>query len=423
MRFWRHHLTKQQWQTLLRRSRQFWGLVISQFIEKALQKSAASLTYVTLFALVPLMTVTYSMLSIIPAFQGLGEDLQEVIFSYVVPEAGLELLDYLQHFSDQARRLTVVGVIFLGVSAYLMLVNIEKNFNAIWGISKGRQGIANFLLYWAVLSLGPLLLGIGLAMSTYLMSLRLFMGEYAVFGVVTWLFQFVPLLLTAMAFTLLFAAVPNCRVPINHALIGGVVTAICFEILKALFGWFVANSAVASIYGAFAVVPLFLLWINLTWMVVLAGAVLVRSIGTYQILMRDRGYPDLLASLVVLWQFYQCSLKGCSLNDAQLLRLGLSSEQWQRIRTVLVNGNIIVATQQGDLVLCRELHQLTLGQLSQMLHIPPQFPAQDEKLKHMPWYETAMNKLGAIDQFTQEQFSQTVADFFEEQPAQVSPST
>ena len=150
----------------LRSAWSFLRLIIEQFFEKKCQKSAASLTYVTLFALVPLMTVTYSMFSIIPAFQGVGDQLQGLIFEHLLPTTGQELVGYLQDFSNQARKLTVVGVIFLVVSAYFMLANIEENFNAIWGVPEGRKGIANFLLYWAILSLGPLLLGAGLAKTT-----------------------------------------------------------------------------------------------------------------------------------------------------------------------------------------------------------------------------------------------------------------
>src|SRR5690606_33580770 len=107
----------------------------------------------------------------------------------------------------------------------------------IWGVLHGRKGVANFLLYWAVLSLGPLLLGMGLAMSTYLTSLRLFMDAYDSLGLVAWVFRIGPWLLTVAAFTLLFVTVPNCKVPLAHGLAGGVVTSLAFEVLKTIFGY------------------------------------------------------------------------------------------------------------------------------------------------------------------------------------------
>src|SRR5690606_22024842 len=194
---------------------------ITQYRDKGCQKSAASLTYVILFAIVPLMTVTYSMFSVIPAFQGLGDEVQQMIFTHVLPDSGRELVTHLQDFSKQARNLTVFRVIFLVVSAYLMLTDIEKNFNQIWGGLSERKGVANFLLYWAVLSLGPLLLGLGLVMSTYLMSLRLVIDAYDALGILALVFEVGPFLLTTVAFTLLFVTVPNCKVPIAHGLLGG----------------------------------------------------------------------------------------------------------------------------------------------------------------------------------------------------------
>lgn len=395
------------------RGRQFAELMIRQLRDTYCQKSAAQLTYVTLFALVPLMTVTYSMFSAIPAFQGLGEDLQALVFANMVPETGQELLGHLQEFSEQARRLTIVGMAFLVGSAYIMLANIEKNFNLVWGIVRGRRGISKFLLYWAVLSLGPLLLGAGLAMSTYLASLRLFMDGYEALGVITWVFEFTPWLLTSATFTLLFAAVPNCKVPLKHAVAGGVVSALGFEVLKWVFGVIVAKSALTSIYGAFAIVPLFLLWVNLTWLVILAGAVFVHTIGIYQVALRDRGYPDLVAALMVLWHFYDRSVRGQGLDDSELLQMGLSSDQWQRIREALQREQWIAVTNQGEFVLCRDLHKQKVSQLVPLLDLPTMVPEASSGLDKLPWYASFSERLQAIDQFSERQLDVTFSEIFD----------
>lgn len=401
----RRHYARLSWQ--------FAQMMQRQVRDTDCMKSAAQLTYVTLFALVPLMTVTYSMFSAIPAFQGLGEELQALIFANMVPETGQELLGHLQDFSNQARRLTLVGVVFLVASAYFMLANIEKNFNAVWGIVKGRRGISKFLLYWAVLSLGPLLLGIGLAMSTYLASLRFFMDGYQVLGWITWIFEFTPWVLTSATFTLLFAAVPNCKVPLKHALIGGFITGFVFEVLKAVFGVIVANSAISSIYGAFAIVPLFLLWVNVTWLVILSGAVLVHTIGIYQISLRDRGYPDLVAATVVLWHFYRRSLDGRGLEDSELLALGLSSAQWQRIREALQKNNWVAVTNQDDFVLCRDLHYRRVSELALLLDLPRVLPDPSSGLDKLPWYPVLHGRLESIEQYSHEQVDMTFAELFE----------
>ncbi|WP_235992293.1 YihY family inner membrane protein [Cellvibrio polysaccharolyticus] len=398
----------------LRSAWSFLRLIIEQFFEKKCQKSAASLTYVTLFAIVPLMTVTYSMFSIIPAFQGVGEQLQGLIFEHLLPTTGQELVGYLQDFSNQARKLTVVGVIFLVVSAYFMLANIEENFNAIWGVPEGRKGIANFLLYWAILSLGPLLLGAGLAMSTYLLSLQFFNEVHASVGILQPLFRITPLVLSIAAFTLLFATVPNCKVPLTHALIGGVVTALVFEVLKMIFSLVVSNSSYTLIYGTFAMVPLFLLWINLIWMTILAGAVLVRTISTYQITLRDKAYPDLLAALLILWKFHQASIQGSSLDDRQLINGGMSNTQWQRLNAALLKHHVITATSQGDYVLSQDLHYLTLARLREILKLPRQLPESNKELRDLPWYPELEYRLGALEEFVDERFDISIAALFGE---------
>lgn len=402
------------WPLFKHRAQQFFTVMLAQFRDNDCVKSAGFLTYVTLFALVPFMTVTYSMFSIIPAFQGLGVQLQEMIFANLVPQTGAEVLDYLRTFSEQARKLTIVGVAFLVISAYFMLTNIEKNFNSIWGGMRGRSGLSKFLLYWALLTLGPLLLGAGLAMSTYLASLRLFMDEYRALGWLTWIFGFSPWVLTTATFTLLFATVPNCKVPLRDALIGGVITAVAFEILKALFALVVSNSAMTSIYGAFAIVPMFLLWVNISWMTILAGSVLVHTIGVYKVTLREKGYPDLVAALLVLWHFHKRANEGGGMNDRELFQLGLSTNQWQRIIESLQHHRMIAATDQGNFVLCRNLHKVTVNQLVSILQLPSLTPEAPGDLKQVPWYANFSQRLKALGEHSREQLDMTLAEVFEQ---------
>ncbi len=390
----------------------FFCLMVRQYQAKSCQKSAASLTYVTLFATVPMMTVTYSMFSIIPAFQHLGDQLQNLLFDHFLPNSEQDLGKYLHDFSSQARQLTVFGLVFLLISAYLMLKHIEQNFNAIWGVARGRRGVANFLLYWAILSLGPLLLGAALAMSTYLTSFRLLVGSYDSLGVVEMVLRLTPWLLTWTAFTLLFIAVPNCKVPVNHALIGGFFTTLGFEGLKAAFGWIVSHSSFTLVYGAFAAVPLFLLWVNLIWTVILGGAVFVHTINAHQIGLRVRNYPDLLASLLVLWRCYLASREGVAVPERALLHQGLSADQWLRLSEALVKHHVLTTNYQGDYVLCHDLKNLRLLDLAEILEVPQQLPKEQDFLADLPWGAEAAAHLGAADRFTCEQLARSVESLF-----------
>jgi len=335
-----------------------------------------------------------------------------LIFSQLLPGNEQVIAKYLSDFSEQARKLTAFGIVFLMVSAYFMLKNIEHNFNAIWNVQLTRRGIANFLLYWAILSLGPLLLGLAIFMKTYLIALRTFVGHYESLNFVDFVFEWLPWVLTAAAFTLLFVAVPNCKVRFKHAAIGGVVTLLVFELVKFGFSFMVSHSNFKLIYGAFAVVPLFLLWINASWMVILGGAVLVRSIELFQVNLRDRGYPDFFACLLVLWQFHQASDKGNSVANYELLNMGLSSDQWQRIREALLANNVIVNTQLNEFVLRRDLARLTLNDVRALVGEVERLPA-DPKLESLPWLVNAQERLGDLDSLVNERFNLSVEAFFD----------
>jgi membrane protein len=394
-------------------SRRFLCLAINLYQKKNCQKSAGSLTYMTLFAIVPLLTVCYSMFSIIPAFKSVGDQFQVFIFSQLLPGNEQIIAKYLSDFSSQARKLTAFGVVFLMASAYFMLKNIEKNFNDIWNVERERRGVANFLLYWAILSLGPLLLGLAIIMKTYLIALRTFVGSYDSLSFVDFAFEWLPWLLTASAFTLLFVAVPNCKVRFKNAAIGGVLTLVVFELIKSGFGYMVSHSNFKLIYGAFAVVPLFLLWINLSWMVILGGAVLVRSIELFQVDMKDRRYPDFFGCLLVLWQFHLASFKGYSLANRTFLNLGLSSDQWQRIREILLSNNVIATTQQNEFVLSRDLARLTLGEVKDLLGVSRRLPMDQAQLELLPWFVNAQAHLGELDKLEDERLNLSVEAFFE----------
>ena len=345
-------------------SGQFVVYAVRRFLGDGCPQSAAALTYMSLFAVVPMLTLMYSMFSLVPAFQELGGQVEEFIFSKFLPSSGQEITQYLSEFSNQARKLSVAGVAIILVTALLMLSNIEKTFNHIWATTGGRKGLAGFLVYWAILSLGPLLLAVGMIMSTYLMSLRLVVAEVDSLGVVALLFSYLPWLLTWLAFTLLYVTVPNCKVRVVYALFGGLITTLLFETAKALFGQLVANSIYTNVYGAFAVIPLFLLWIYLLWVLFLFGAELVRSLETFQYQGRDAELPDLLAVLIVLWQCWRRQQKGRSLSDRLMIIVGLNVEQWRRLRNMLLSQRILEKTASGQYVMIRDADTIRLADIN-----------------------------------------------------------
>lgn len=372
----------------------FWRFVLRRFQDDRCISSAAALTYTTLFAVVPVMTVTFVMLSAVPAFQGVGEQIQAFVFSNFVPSAGETVQLYLRDFIAQARQLTWIGVLLLAVTAWTMLVTIEKTFNTIWRVRQPRRGLSSFLLYWAILSLGPLLLGAGFAVSTYVTSLSLLSGPQAMVGAAA-LLEMMPLLSSIATFTLLYAAVPNARVPLRHALLAGTFTALLFEAAKALFGLYIGLfPGYQLIYGAFASVPLFLLWIYLSWLLVLFGAELACNLG-YNHRWREQALPPLLVALGILRLFHERQQQGGELGHADVQRAGwlMPDEEWNRLLDFFESQRLICRTARGNWTLCRDLGEISVQSLLERSPWPlprlEQLPAQLDE----PWYEALREAL------------------------------
>jgi len=346
--------------------------LIGRFGADRCSQNAAALTYMSLFALVPLLTVLYTMASAIPAFQGAENQMQTLLFKHMVPQSSAEIEGYLEKFSQQAKNLTGPGVAFLLVTAVLMLRNIEKAFNLIWRARENRSPLSSFLLYWAVLTLAPILIGLALAMSTYLSSFTDTLASYDIFGARAALLRITPLLLSTLGFSLMYAAVPNCRVPFRHVMIGGLIVALVFHAARSLFTQLVAQSSITFIYGAFAAVPLFLLWVYLSWNIVLMGGILVHSLSAYQ--SREQAErPIVMKALQVLHLFWQKQLSGDAVRELDLLNhkheivRGLDSDTWGTIRNILLDQRIITQNDKGHYLLSRDLNTVSFWQLKEWI--------------------------------------------------------
>ncbi|MBC9251742.1 hypothetical protein A9179_15835 [Pseudomonas alcaligenes] len=393
---------------------EFWRFLFQRFLADRAMHSAAALTYTTLFAVVPMMTVTFAMLSAIPVFQGMGEQIQAFIFHNFVPSSGETVQAYLQAFTTQARHLTWAGVVLLAVTAFMMLVTIEKAFNAIWRVRQPRRGVSSFLLYWAILSLGPLLLGVGFAVSTYIASLSLLSGPDALIGAKT-LLGFAPLLSSMAAFTLIYATVPNARVPIRHALFGGFFTAVLFEIAKALFGLYVSLfPGYQLIYGAFATVPLFLLWVYLSWLIVLFGAELVCNLSSSRH-WRRRALPRLLVLLGVLRVFHERQQRGLAVRHADVQREGwlLPEDEWEEILDFFEREQLACRASGGGWVLCRDLQHYSLHQLLGRSPWPLPLPAQLPEQLDEAWYPALRGALLMLHEEQAALFSGSLAQWLQ----------
>ncbi|MGL4733671.1 MAG: virulence factor BrkB family protein [Enterovibrio sp.] len=259
----------------------FLKALLHRINQDRLKVNAGYMTYVTLLSLVPMITVLFSALSLFPAFSQMGEQIQSFLLNNFVPASGDVLSQYLDQFVANAGKTTAVGMVFLFVTALMLISSIEDCLNYIWKITKKRRFFVSFSLYWMVLILGPVLLGSSLGISSYLSSLTLFGFEIKQYGLTT-LLRFLPFFLSVIAFLGIYTLIPNTYVPWRNALIGAISASLLFEISKKLFAYYViAFPSYQFIYGALATIPILFVWVYLSWIIVLLGAEITAVITDY----------------------------------------------------------------------------------------------------------------------------------------------
>ncbi|MDH4393388.1 MAG: YihY family inner membrane protein [Aquabacterium sp.] len=236
--------------------------------------TAGSLTFTTLISLVPLVTVVLAVFTAFPMFSRFQLSLQQYFVQALVPDnIARPVLQALTQFAGKASKLGSLGLLLLGVTALALLLTIDRTLNNIWRVPRPRPLAQRLLVYWAALTLGPLLLGASLSMTSYALS--------ASRGLVSALPGGLALLIDLLEFTLLasgmaalFRFMPHTQVRWRHAWAGAVFVALGIELAKRALGWYVQSVPTYSVvYGAFATLPIFLLWIYLSWLIVLLGAV------------------------------------------------------------------------------------------------------------------------------------------------------
>ncbi|HEX5338107.1 MAG TPA: YihY family inner membrane protein, partial [Gallionella sp.] len=257
--------------------------VASRFAQDRCAQIAASLTFTTLLSLVPLITIAFTLFSAFPVFEDFSTQIKGYLLNNLVPAtAGKVIPRYVQQFTESATHLTALGIAFLAVTAMLMMLTIDHAFNMIWRVSRPRPLFKRLVIYWAVITLAPLLVGASLSLTSWLVGLSMGYAQHVpIFGV--GVLKVLPVMFTTLAFAMLFRLVPNRYVPHSHALIGAVVAAVVFETMNRVFGYYVTNFPTYKlVYGAFASVPIFLMWIYLSWLTILTGAVIAASLSHWR---------------------------------------------------------------------------------------------------------------------------------------------
>jgi len=247
--------------------------------EESLQQVAGSLTFTTVFALVPLLTIALAIFTTFPMFKTLRMTLEAYFVQSVMPkQIATPILNNLTMFAAKATRLSAVGAVALVVTSVAMMGMIERVFNRIWRVKAERRWSRRILVYWAILTLGPLLIGASLTLSSQFFSATSYLvGDVPILGALV--YAMLSVAITTAGLTFMYVVVPNRQVDWRDALWGGLVAALFFELAKRGFAIFITQFPTYSrIYGTLAALPLFLLWIYLSWLITLVGALLVAAL-------------------------------------------------------------------------------------------------------------------------------------------------
>ena len=307
-----------------------------RFVDDKCFETAGALSYTTLVSLVPLTVAVFAILSAFPVFEQWRASLTNYAFEHFVPATGMAVQDYMLSFAANANKLTGISILVMLFSAVSMMISIEDRLNRIWRVRKARRWGSRLLLYWAALTLGPILIAGGLVMTSYLAAMPLLSDAATQIVSQPRLLSVGPFAITLVTLLLMYTMIPNRRVSWRHAALGALLGAILFEFARWGFTLFVRSAhTYEEIYGALAAIPIFLLWIYLSWIIVILGASIAASVSAFEYTVPHESLPEgaeFLGLLVVLRHFVAAQRRGDSVDPAEV-----------RLREPYLQSNAIAA--------------------------------------------------------------------------------
>jgi membrane protein len=349
----------------------FSGYALHRFNNDGCFAASGALSYTTLVSLVPLGVIGLGVLSAFPNLAGSREELLQLLFRNFVPGISEQAAWWFQYFAGSAAQATAIGIIGTAAIGVLLLVTVEDQLNALWRVTVPRPWVQRVLAYWTLITMGPLLVGTSLTLSTYLNNAarRAGLDPDAIAQVASgWphlLARSVPFLLELLACMLLYIVIPNCAVRWRDALLGASVAAIYIASL----------SSYQMVYGAIAAIPIFLLWMYVSWMAVLLGAVVAANLPTWKVDERfnhlSSGGVRLGFSLSLIAALDRGQRRGVTYSTADLAaELGVPTSVLDEHLKVLARAGFTAATQGGRWVLAWNPETATLHDLYVALGLP-----------------------------------------------------
>ena len=349
----------------------FFGFTWQRFLEDRCMQTAGALSYTSIFALVPLTAAVLGILAAFPGFAGWRDQITQWVFENFVPAAGSTVQGYITQFADNASKATAVGVLVLLFSSISLMMSIEDAFNRIWRVQVPRNASARFVIYWTALTLGPLLLVAALAISSYALALPFIDAAATQFSIKARVLSALPFLIVWATLIAAYVVIPNRTVRMRQALIGALIAAILFEAAKRGFALYATKYAsYQQVYGALAMVPIFIFWIYLSWTIVLLGASITASLNAFDyrppehVLPRDQEFSGLLR---VLARFVAAQREGRGLHSEALLAAEpfLTDDLLQRYLGDLHQIGLIQRSEVGEWMVVRDLAGVDLLEIYQ----------------------------------------------------------
>ncbi len=352
----------------LKISGHFFYFVVQRFFQQRCNETAASLSYTSLLSLVPMLAVIFAAFSSFPMFQDVFEQLQHFVFKNLVPSSGDVIEQYLNLFVEKASKLTFIGMISLFVIALMLMWQVDKSLNTIWQTKKSNNFLRTFLTYWAVLTLGPILMGLSLMLTSYITSLPLINSAADTVGLKSEFLLLIPIIMTMTSFTLVYLIVPNTKVPFLHAIVGGLTATILFELSKKGFAFYISNNKTYSnLYGALATIPIFLVWIYISWLVTLLGAMTTRAMSLFDFTYLDQGKNNslFLSAFHILRLLSKASQTGVTLSEDKLYKESFLCHEHRLDKIIynLENFGWIHKTENDEWILAKDLDKVTIWNL------------------------------------------------------------
>lgn len=388
------------------------------------------MTYTSLLAIVPFLIIVFAIMSSFPAFDVVRSQIEATIFDAVVPETGAAMRNYLSVFVQSASDLTTFGVFGLALTALFLLATIESTLNHVWHVEHERPLLTRFLVFWAVLTLGPLLIALSFALSSGLVNwaMGLVQGEFGLPGVPdprNWpepIKGLIRLTINMIGFTALYFVVPARHVRLVDSVIGAAFAALSFELLATGFDTFIlSGKTYQTIYGAVAAVPIFLVWIYFCWMVVVLGAVIAAALPDWRqpTASAEKSQPEaaqrLNVALALLARLYRQSQSGGTIAESHLVE-GLPTMHRDEILERLLAAGYLAEADSGGLVLARDAHTTTVANLVVDIGVALGSPPTVERLEKKE-FDTIYDLLSRLHSTEMEILGRPLVDFFHDRAA------